>query len=874
MRTLRLLLLLVLPALLGSSCLSNEVHEVALGDHLLRYWQIARFPQRTGGRVYEFSATLERTGGDGARPVEITVRALDPGTRVLAGQLAFAPPMPGPVTTASPLRIRQPGSRFDPSALTFELVQVELPTLLASDPAPGEAVAPSAWAVLDFARPVPPAAPLGLVLDCAGQVTIAAHLVAPERLVLNPAGDLPAGTRCTVSWSDGQAPLLVFAVAAAGAPATVVYDRRDDGLFPPFPDDTYQVPDASRLTGRRNAVPPPASRPSDVVNLAQGLLVQTNQLDGWSPIAAVVLLLSEAPDLESLPRGAAESLDPLASIGLFDVDPASPRYGERHPFELSLRSESLPGDPVPTHQIILHPSRPLEPAGRYALAVTRRALAAGLRPFGADTYFLDALGEPVGGEHPYLAVTRGLLEEILPVLAEDVSPPLPSDDLALALSISVRSIDDVPRDVLAIRAQIDALASPPTFVIDSNVAGTGDVARVIRGRWTSPTWLQGLRLRRDAAGLPEQNGSREIPFVMTLPDAALDGPVPILMYQHGNPGSSDEVVNAGRRVAGAGFAAIGFTDFLNQAFADTVAQGIAIFGTILINRVMPEFYTETYGNQLAFLKLIQSLSLFEFGADGVYEVNPTLPITYEGISYGGVHGAAFVPYAPEIRAAALVASGGSFSERLFLQEITDPLGTGGFLLSTLPSVVPNLEVRDVWVGLQWFQAMYDGQDPNVHALFTYGPRRFPVDGTLRKASLLLVEGIDDSFSPNNATRSEAWATGPIPQLPPIAEPTAVLEPVFDPVNVANIDGETTAGLVQYVPWLNALPPSPGCEFTRIEGHYCAQNAPEAVDQRVAFYRSAVDEGVPTIFDPYYDGDGDGRSDAREVREGSDPGVPD
>jgi len=189
-------------------------------------------------------------------------------------------------------------------------------------------------------------------------------------------------------------------------------------------------------------------------------------------------------------------------------------------------------------------------------------------------------------------------------------------------------------------------------------------------------------------------------------------------------------------------------------------------------------------------------------------------------------------------------------------------------------VVPNLEVRDVWVGLQWFQALYDHQDPNVHALFTYGPRRFPVDGTLRKASLLLVEGIDDSFSPNNATRSEAWATGPIPQLPPIAEPTAVLEPVFDPVNVANIDGETTAGLVQYVPWLNALPPSPGCEFTRIEGHYCAQNAPEAVDQRVAFYRSAVDEGVPTIFDPYYDGDGDGRSDAREVREGSDPGVPD
>ena len=72
-----------------------------------------------------------------------------------------------------------------------------------------------------------------------------------------------------------------------------------------------------------------------------------------------------------------------------------------------------------------------------------------------------------------------------------------------------------------------------------------------------------------------------------------------------------------------------------------------------------------------------------------------------------------------------------------------------------------------------FQTIYDDQDPNVHSLFTYGPRRFPVDGTLRKASIMIVEGIDDSFSPNNATRSEAFSTGPIPQLPPIAEPAAV-----------------------------------------------------------------------------------------------------
>ncbi|MBW2445170.1 MAG: hypothetical protein JRG83_04510 [Deltaproteobacteria bacterium] len=877
MRPLRLLLLVAAPFLLGPGCIPNTVHEVDFGDYVLRYRELHSQPASPTGYYHDLSATLERVGGSAAVPVAVVAHSVDPGTQVVAGQLGFAAPMPGPVPTSSAFRVRQ-GAAFDPAGLDFTLTPVTMPALLASAPSAGETVAPSAWPVLDFAAGVSPAALLSFALDCAGPISLAAHLVSTERVALNPTGDLPTSANCSLSWTGpGGTESVAFQVAAAGAPATIVYDRSDNGMFPPFPDDTLQVEDATTATGKRNAVPPPTSRPADVVNLAQGLLIGTNRLDGWSPIAAHVILLSEAPDVSSLPQTPEESLDPLASIGLFDVDPASPSYGERHPFELSYRANSLPGDPGPTHQLVLYPSRPLEPEGRYALAITRRALAAGLRPFGADGYFVDALGAPGGSEHPLLPVTRSLLDEILPVLAEDISPPLPSDDLALALSISVRSVDTVPDDVLAMRALVDALPAP-TYVIDSNDAGTGDVERVVRGRWFTPNWLVGPVLQRDAAGVPMQNGTREVPFVMTLPAAALDSPVPILMYQHGNPGSSNEVVGAGGRVAGAGFAVIGFTDFLNDTFADTVEQGLAIFGVILINREMPEYYTETYGNQLAFLKLIESLSTLDLlpdGApDGVPDVDPTLPITYEGISYGGVHGGALMPYAPEIRAAALVAGGGNFGERLFLQEVTDPLGTGGFLLTTLPGAVPNIEIRDIWVGLQYFQTLYDNQDPNIHALFTYGPRRFPVAGTMRKASILIIEGIDDSFSPNNSTRSEAWSTGPIPQLPPIAEPATVLEQVNSPINVANIDAETTAGLVQYVPWLNALPASPGCLGSRVEGHYCAQGAPEAIDQRVAFYRTAVDDGVPTIFDPFFDGDGDGRPDAQEVREGTDPDVSD
>jgi len=877
MRPIRLLLLAAAPFLLGPSCVSNETYEVSFGDYLLRFRPLTSQPASPEGRFYDLSATLEQVAAPALPgPAEVTVTTADPRSEVVAGQLIFPTPGPLPVATGSAFRVRQRGV-FDPSVLDFRIVVARAPALAASDPAPGAIVAPSAWPTLEFAAVLPPAALGDFTLRCGVPIPISLHELTPERLVVNPQGELPAGSSCQLRWSGpSDVASLAFRTAGAGAPATVVYDRSDDGLFPPFPDDTLQISDPTTLTGRRNAVPIPQSRAPDVVNLAAGLLTETNRLDGWSPDAGLVVLLSEAPETSSLPRTPAESLDPLASIGLFDLDPQSPRYGQRHPFALSVRADRLPDDATPTHQLVLFPSRPLEPGGRYALVVTRRALASGLRPFGSDAYYRSALGPPQPDEPPLLPVTRRRLQEVLPALSEAVSPPIPSDDIALALSISVRSIDTLPDDVLAMRRQLEAQPAP-SFVIDSIAPGDGATAAILRGRWDAPTWLSGPFLLRDTTGAPLQNGTRETPFVMTLPDAALSGPVPITFYQHGSPGSSDEVVAAGERLSGPGFAVIGFTDVLNDRFVDTNQQLRAIFGTIVLNRKLSDFYLETYGNQLAFLRLIESLGTLDvlpLGApDGVPDLDPTLPLTYEGISFGAVHGAALMPYAPEIRAAALVAGGGGFAERLMLQDATDPLGSGSFLFSALPSAVPSVRVSDIWVALQYFQTSFDEQEPALHALFTYGPRRFPVSGTLRKPSILIVEGIDDSFSPANATRAEAHATGPIPQLPPIAVPATVLQQVTTPVNLANVDFETTAGLVQYVPsGVPGIPPSPGCAGIWLEGHFCAQAAAEAVNQRIAFYRTAVDDGVPTILDPAFDGDGDGRPDAQEIADGTDPTV--
>lgn len=364
------------------------VHEAEVGSYTLRYQQLA---SRRVGRTlfeYDFAATLERVAPGGlAGPVAVEVTAVGPGPSpsVEAGLLDFPAATPGPVAAALPFTLRlDRRTPFDPSQLAFAFEAAVAPVLLESDPEEGATVARSVWPQLVFSGAFPLgalSAPDALVCD-GTPVTFRAHALAPESVVLNPEGELPGGADCTLDTGSDERAFQT----AAGPEGTIVYDRTDDGLPPPFPDDTHLVADPTTPSGWRVQIPPPTTRPG-IGPLFRGLTNRVNQLDGFSPQAGFVVLLSEAPDVDSLPFTPAESIDPLSSIALFDVDPTSPDYGQRMPFELNLRSDQLPSEPELTHQLIGFPSKPLRPLGRYALVVTRRALAEGLRPFGASPYF-------------------------------------------------------------------------------------------------------------------------------------------------------------------------------------------------------------------------------------------------------------------------------------------------------------------------------------------------------------------------------------------------------------------------------------------------------------------------------------------------------
>jgi len=750
-----------------------------------------------------------------------------------------------------------------------------LPPLLTSSPAASASdVARDEWLQLHFTREIAAGAGEGIVLACDG-ARLGASVIAlgARELIVNPQGSLPAAAACELRWRGEDGPQKVlFTTAGAGFPAFVHYDRRERRGMAPFPDDFWLRAGAGGDTSERLAIELSGfSEPSQ--SLVSAFVAGTQGLDGFSPIAHLTVELSEAPDLSSLPHTPAQSLDPLATLGLFDLTPGSATYAARVPFRLEARSDSL-GSRAPSHALLLFPSQPLTPGGRYGLVVTRRARVSAARPFEPSLFFAKALAPPSAGEDPSLTRVRALASDVLDVVASAALPPIPRDDVALAVRISVRSTREIPSDLLAIREEIFAAPPPAISVLrvtaesDEAIAAGSEVAAIITGTWEAPDFRgeDGSFARDPVSGRPIRTRTRPVNFVLALPRAAQQGPVPVTLYQHGNPGSAEEEVveQARRSLAAAGFAVIGFTDVVNREVSPPGAdleqraqlQVSELLLHLLWQQRAPDCWVETNAEQLAFLRAIGELARtprFELPASErgpaseIFGIDATQPLTLEGISEGASLAASLLPYAPEVRAAALVVGGRRYSEVLIHQQART------FLHQLASLGFDDLTPTDVWVALALFQTLLDPQDPHMHAPFLWRDR-LALPGSGRRASVLLVEGVGDGFVPNHATEALAVAFGGMAVLEPGRASLPGLETARTPFS-GNIDAETTGALVQWTPLgLPGREPTPGCSEPLAgpvawEGHHCAQSAIEARLQRAAFFSSALGGGAPVVVDP-------------------------
>jgi hypothetical protein len=393
----------------------------------------------------------------------------------------------------------------------------------------------------------------------------------------------------------------------------------------------------------------------------------------------------------------------------------------------------------------------------------------------------------------------------------------------------------------------------PAFHVTSSAADTisgSDIAAIVKGTWSPPRWTtDGKFIDRDTAGKPKPGAAVDIPFTLALPKRA-SGAAPLIIYQHGQPGSAEnEVPWAARNaLAKAGFAVIGFTDIVNREViptGDVEALNTMAFLILLDSHALPDYLSLlTHVDQLAFLRMIPTLTSIDelpLGApDGIPDLDLNAPLGYLGISQGGVHGSGLLAFAPEIHAAALVSGAGRLSATL-IHQASEQLYQGITQLSA------NFQHRQLYAGLSLLQLGYDHQDPMSFAPYVYHSP-LPLGGATR-ASILMTEGLGDTMTAYYAMRAEVAGLG-IPQLAPQAEHVPFLSSIDAPVR-ANVDVATSAAFFQYVPkgFPGGIAPTPGCvSANETEGHYCAQIASEAIRQRADFFVSALG-GVPSITAP-------------------------
>jgi hypothetical protein len=298
----------------------------------------------------------------------------------------------------------------------------------------------------------------------------------------------------------------------------------------PFPGDFRRVDGALTI----GALPTTKSD-APVFERLRALLASR---DGFCATCNVYFPVDGALDPASVPR--ATEGGPTDAVVLIDASPDSPEYGRFFPLETewSARRTTLALRPAP--------GIALRPRHRYAAAITNSL-------HGADGAALRA---------------SGAFEPLRPELSADlVAAGVAAERIVAA---TVFSTEDVLADLRDARTEVWR-GEAPTVVVDrvwrageeldelmgvpsedragidvppaEGEEGTRSirhegVALVIGGRLLAPRLVSGIgveigELTRDSAGRVTRASIDEVPFVLSIPEGADLGALPVVIHQHG-----------------------------------------------------------------------------------------------------------------------------------------------------------------------------------------------------------------------------------------------------------------------------------------------------------------------------------------------------
>ena len=481
----------------------------------------------------------------------------------------------------------------------------------------------------------------------------------------------------------------------------------------PFPSDFYTREDASTVTGRRvalNAAAIPAPVTGETFDPTE-----YNRNDGFSPGP---LILLEVPGVDLVASGApsfvdmGRSLDANSPIQVLDAE-----SGERQLIWAELDSRPADGE---RRALMIRLGKNLLEGRRYIVALQNLVAEDGSTIASSDAF--TVFKEAVPSDIAAFEDRRGHMESIFSALE---GFGLARDSLYLSWDFTVASTESITGRMLHIRDQ--ALASLAggapdmtiTSVLEPSEADDANLARQIEGTVRVPNFMDdvnaapGSRFHYDsddADALPAQfdgNGSVDVPFVCSIPRVAFTSTNTLaVVIGHGLYGSRETVEN---------LAPVGQEQDLMQCGVDSWGMsnqdlGVAFSALSNINN-FPQQADRIQQGWLNIIVLSEAMknplgfaSLPEFQDDSGDPLFNAGAVTYDGLSQGGVLGAALSAVNPNFERSVLNVAGMRFS---FLARRSNAWGS--FSLAFDPAYPDPVDKPLVWSVIQM---LYDRGENN------------------------------------------------------------------------------------------------------------------------------------------------------------------
>ena len=420
----------------------------------------------------------------------------------------------------------------------------------------------------------------------------------------------------------------------------------------PFPSDFYLVADKTTATGYRVKIPQ-AALPKPIP------ATMFDKADGFARLPLVLAFLPGGIDPKSLPSPD----DP--SVTVTDASPVLLlKSGTWEKVPTLVEIDMMAGDDK-SRALMLRPLVLLDEKSQYVVLVRNKLL----RLDGTAHQANAAMQALLSGTRTADAALEQQREDFKQVTAAIAALQLDPKEVVLGWTFRTRSEKQVVGTLVAMQEAMNK-APLASFSITSDKSETSGAKtnRQIVASIKVPNFVKDGKISFDSAGKPQQQGTRDATFGLTIP-STVDGPRPVILYGHGflggwnqgTRGTWNDIATKYRYNTAATH--MGFHENIETMVTQAISLNLGRLSEV-VAEVQQSLANVTMLGRLVREKLATQITTKDKNGMTV-QLFDDKQIYYHGISNGGTFGYVVAATSPVVQRASIIVGGGGLTH--FLQ---------------------------------------------------------------------------------------------------------------------------------------------------------------------------------------------------------------